>query len=104
MEDAGWDPLEETERLYEDVGSLMQAPLHAYAPIRLGLLLYSHLTARSTGFFHEFMTTYAAHRLSYKESKVVRGRIGPGDAYEDITLLVHPTGGVYGFTSGGETS
>lgn len=219
VEDEGWDPLEETQRLYDDVGSLMQAPLHDYARIRLGLLLYSHLTEvdavyiilanmveitagercvmnpfddlyrtqgafgdrippsarrvvnrlkeraaergydelvqlldsffndavrnaffhsdyilhedefrsrearfvdennvrtsalklhvildlinRSATFFHDFVHTYGAHRLSYKESKVVRGRIGPGNAHEDITLLVHPTGGVYGFRSGG---
>jgi hypothetical protein len=221
MEDEGWDPLEETQRLYDDVGSLMQAPLHDYARIRLGLLLYSHLTEvdaiyiilanmveitagercvmnpfddlyraqgaeafgdrippsarrvvnrlreratergcdelvelldsffndavrnaffhsdyilhedefrsrearfidennvrtsalklrvilelinRSTAFFHDFMKTHGAHRLGYKESRMLRGRIGPGDAYEDITLLVHPTGGVYGFRSGG---
>jgi len=223
MEDEGWDPLEETQRLYNDIGSLMEAPLNDYARVRLGLLLYSHLTEvdavyivlanmveiaagercvmnpfddlyrtqrqgvfadrippsarrvvnrlkeratergcdelvqlldsffndavrnaffhsdyilhgdefrsrearfidennvrtsslklnvifdlinRSADFFHSFMSTYGAHRLSYKESKVVRGRIGPGDAYEDITLLVHATGGVYGFRSGGDT-
>lgn len=44
MEDEGWDPLEETQRLYDDIGSLMQAPLHDFARVRLGLLLYSHLT------------------------------------------------------------
>jgi hypothetical protein len=221
MEDEGWDPLEETQRLYDDIGSLMQAPLHDFARIRLGLLLYSHLTEvdaiymilanmieitagercvmnpfhdlyrtrgafadrvppsaravmerlkeratergfselvelldsffndavrnaffhsdyilhgdefrsrearfidennvrtsalklplildlinRSTSFFHDFMTVYVAHRLSYKESKVVRGRFGPGGTYEDITLLVHPTGGVYGFRGGAAT-
>lgn len=221
MEDEGWDPLEETQRLYDDVGSLMEAPLNPYAQIRLGLLLYSHLTEvdaiymilanmveitagercvmnpfddlyrtrggtfgdrippsaravverlkeraaqrgctelvellnsffndavrnaffhsdyilhedefrsrearfidennvrtsslkldvifdlinRSAAFFHDFMQTYGAHRLSYKEPKVVRGRIGPGGAYEDIALLVHPTGGVYGFRGGGD--
>jgi hypothetical protein len=217
MEDEGWDPLEETQRLYEDIGSLMEAPLNDHARIRLGLLLYSHLTEvdaiyiilanmveitagkrcvmnpfddlyrtqgsfadrippsarrvvnrlkeratergcydlvqlldsffndavrnaffhsdyilhedefrsreaqfidrnvrtsslkldrildlinRSAAFFHAFMSTYSAHRLSYKQGKVVRGRIGPGGAYEDITLLVHPSGGVYGFRSG----
>jgi hypothetical protein len=44
MEDVGWDPLEETAALFNDVGSLLQAPLNDYARIRLGLLLYSHLT------------------------------------------------------------
>jgi hypothetical protein len=54
----------------------------------------------AAAFFHDFMHTYGEHRLSYKEPKVVSGRIGPGGAYEDITLLVHPTGGVYGFRGG----
>jgi hypothetical protein len=44
MEDAGWDPLEETAALVDDIGSLLQTPLNDYARIRLGLLLYSHLT------------------------------------------------------------
>jgi hypothetical protein len=220
MQDDGWDPLEETQDLYDDIGSLMQAPLSDYARIRLGLLLYSHLTEvdaiymilanmveitagercvmdpfhdlyrpkgdfdrippsarrvvgrlkeratergcdelvslldaffndavrnaffhsdyilhedefrsrearfidennvrtpvlklhiildlinRSSSFFSDFMNTYDTHRLSYKESKVVLGRIGAGNSYEDITLLVHPTGGLYGFRSGGTT-
>lgn len=217
VEDAGWDPLEETHRLYNDIGSLMEAPLNDYARIRLGLLLYSHLTEvdavyiilanmveitagercsmdpfhdlyrtrgsgpmadriapsartvvnrlkaraaergcdelpqlldwffndavrnaffhsdyilhgdefrsrgatftdqnnvrtaalklnvildlinRSAVFFHDFMSTYDAHRLSYKDGKVVSGRIAPDGSYEDVMLLVHPTGGVYGF-------
>jgi len=66
----------------------------------LKLPVILELINRSASFFHDFMTVYVAHRLSYKESKVVRGRFGPGGAYEDITLLVHPTGGVYGFRSG----
>ena len=40
MEDAGWDPLEETQHFYNDIGALMEAPLNDYARIRLGLLLY----------------------------------------------------------------
>jgi hypothetical protein len=44
MEDAGWDPLIETGALFHDVASLLDAPLTDYARVRLGLLLYSHLT------------------------------------------------------------
>jgi hypothetical protein len=44
MEDAGWDPLMETAALFDDIGSLLDAPLNDYARLRLGLLLYSHLT------------------------------------------------------------
>ena len=67
----------------------------------LKLEVILELINRSVAFFHDFMNTYGAHRLNYKQSKVVRGRIGPNNACEDITLLVHPTGGVYGFRSGG---
>lgn len=44
MEDFGWDPLLETGALFNDIGSLLEAPLNDYARLRLGLLLYSHLT------------------------------------------------------------
>jgi len=44
MEDFGWDPLEETTALFNDLASLLEAPLNDYARLRLGLLLYSHLT------------------------------------------------------------
>lgn len=44
MEDVGWDPLEETAALFNDIASLLQTPLNDHARIRLGLLLYSHLT------------------------------------------------------------
>jgi hypothetical protein len=44
VETVGWDPLLETAALFRDVGSLLEAPLNDYASIRLGLLLYSHLT------------------------------------------------------------
>lgn len=44
MEDYGWDPLTETAALFNDIGSLLEAPLNDYARLRLGLLLYSHLT------------------------------------------------------------
>ncbi len=44
MEVAGWDPLVETQQLFNDIGALLQTPLNDYARLRLGLLLYSHLT------------------------------------------------------------
>jgi hypothetical protein len=50
-------------------------------------------------FFQSFFFVWTRHRLSYKQPKVLRGRIGPNDTFEDIELLVHPTGGVYGFQS-----
>jgi hypothetical protein len=44
LEDAGWDPFVETHRLVEDLTSLIGAPLAPHTQVRLGLLLYSHLT------------------------------------------------------------
>lgn len=44
MEDAGWDPFIETQRLVEDLMLLIDTPLVGHTKIRLGLLLYSHLT------------------------------------------------------------
>ena len=44
MEDAGWDPLVETQFLFDEIGSLLEAPLRDETRVRLGLLLYSHLT------------------------------------------------------------
>ena len=44
MEDLGWDPLVETQQLVADVTTLIGQPLVPYTKVRLGLLLYSHLT------------------------------------------------------------
>lgn len=43
-EDAGWDPLQETTYLYEDLTGLMTAPLNHETRVRLALLLYCHIT------------------------------------------------------------
>jgi hypothetical protein len=44
MEDPGWDPFAETHQLVTDLMTLISAPLVTYTKVRLGLLLYSHLT------------------------------------------------------------
>jgi hypothetical protein len=44
LEDAGWDPFVETHLLVEDLTALINAPLRGDTQVRLGLLLYSHLT------------------------------------------------------------
>jgi hypothetical protein len=44
IEDAGWDPLTETDRLVRDMLGLIHAPLEQHTRIRLALLTYSHLT------------------------------------------------------------
>jgi hypothetical protein len=43
-ESAGWDPLRETGALASDLLGLAQAPIHPHTRVRLGLLLYCHLT------------------------------------------------------------
>ena len=48
MEDVGWDPFVETHQLVTDLMTLINAPLVAYTKVRLGLLLYSHLTEVSS--------------------------------------------------------
>jgi hypothetical protein len=44
LESAGWDPFGETHQLVEDLMTLVGAPLVPHTKVRLGLLLYSHLT------------------------------------------------------------
>jgi len=44
VESAGWDSLEETDQLFQDITGLMNSPLRGYTQVRLALLLYSHLT------------------------------------------------------------
>lgn len=55
MEDAGWDPFEETHQLVEDLMTLVGAPLLPHTKVRLGLLLYSHLT--EVGAIHDMLAT-----------------------------------------------
>lgn len=44
MEDMGWQPIEETHNLVEDLVGLIKAPLHDHAKTRMALLLYCHVT------------------------------------------------------------
>lgn len=44
MEDLGWDPFVESQQLVTDLMTLIGQPLVADTKVRLGLLLYSHLT------------------------------------------------------------
>ena len=44
LEAPGWDRLEETQALTQDLLALLQAPLQPHTRVRLGLLLYCHLT------------------------------------------------------------
>ena len=44
IEDQGWDPLEETIQLFNDMINLIQAPLRDSTRLRIGLLAYCHIT------------------------------------------------------------
>lgn len=46
-EDAGWQPIAETQALFYDLVGLLNAPLHDEARARIGLLLYCHITEAS---------------------------------------------------------
>ncbi len=58
------------------------------------------LINRGLNFFQGFMSVYYEHRLSYKEPKIIYGRIGPNGEFEPVELLIGDNnGGVYGFKS-----
>lgn len=57
------------------------------------------LINRGLNFFQAFMVAYNEHRLSYKESKTIYGRIGADGGSERVELLIGDNGGVYGFKS-----
>src|SRR5690349_4917615 len=44
VESAGWDSLEETDQLFQDLTGLMNSPLKGNTQVRIALLLYSHIT------------------------------------------------------------
>lgn len=46
-EDAGWQPIAETQALFYDLVGLLNSPLHDEARARIGLLLYCHITEAS---------------------------------------------------------
>jgi hypothetical protein len=47
MEDAGWQPINETQQLVADLSGLINGPIYEDAKIRLALLLYCHITESS---------------------------------------------------------
>jgi hypothetical protein len=57
MEDEGWDPFVETDLLVTDLMTLIGAPLVDNTKVRLGLLLYSHLT--EVGAVYEILANLA---------------------------------------------
>jgi hypothetical protein len=54
---------------------------------------------RGFHFYDAFMQKWREHRLSYKESKVVQGRLRADGGLLPIRLIVDPQHGVQGFTS-----
>lgn len=58
------------------------------------------LINRGLNFFQGFMSVYYEHRLSYKEPKIINGRIGANGESEPVELLIGSNvGGVCGFKS-----
>ncbi len=58
------------------------------------------LINRGLNFFQGFMSVYYEHRLSYKEPKIIYGRIGANGESEPVELLIGDNdGGVCGFKS-----
>ncbi len=56
---------------------------------------------RGLKFFQDFITVYFEHRLSYKEPKIVHGRILANGGSEPLELIIGQNGGVCGFKSVG---
>ena len=52
--------------------------------------------AAAAAFYQAFIVVYTDHLASYKEPKVIRGRLDPG---RDITVLVQEGSGLIGLTS-----
>jgi hypothetical protein len=50
-------------------------------------------------FYQDFMSAYYEHRSSYKESKIIHGRIGANGESEPVELIIGEKGGVCGFKS-----
>ena len=58
----------------------------------------NELINRGIAFYQVFMDTYRNHRASYKESKIVLGRIrGEGKPPEEVELIADSIKGLIGF-------
>jgi hypothetical protein len=67
--------------------------------LTLSLDELSKIINRGLAFYDGFMQTWREHRRSYKEPKVLQGRMRADGGLMPLRLLVDPTHGVYGFTS-----
>lgn len=80
MEDIGWDPLQETIYVYEDLTGLLSAPLRQDTRVRLALLLYCHLTEAEDVYriIYNMLRITQGHRYSAFpfEPLVIRRRNG----------------------------
>lgn len=69
------------------------------AGLSLTLEAVGDVINRGLAFYDGFMSVWQEHRHSYKEPRVVQGRFRSDGGLMPLRLLVHPTQGVYGFTS-----
>jgi hypothetical protein len=67
--------------------------------LTLSLDELSKVINRGLAFYNAFMKTWREHRHSYKESKIVEGRMRADGGLMPVRLLVDPAHGVHGFTS-----
>ena len=67
--------------------------------VRGGLSIEREILPRINGALRFFVTFYGARdhaRANYKTNVVVKGRLGPNEAYVDVELLTRPEGGLIG--------
>jgi hypothetical protein len=85
--------------LYKDEFRSREAALGTQGRHSLTLQELGDIINRGLGFYEAFMQVWRDHKCSYKESKIVEGRFRADGGLMPLRLLVHPTHGVYGFTS-----
>ncbi|MCW2921594.1 MAG: hypothetical protein JWL76_1468 [Thermoleophilia bacterium] len=95
LEDAGWDPLQESWALYQDIGDTLETAT-GLSQIRLGLLLYCHVTEVDAMYItlHNLMVIASGGRYSmdpfydlYQPANRPRFRQRPPSANQVVNRL-----------------
>ena len=81
-EDTGWNPLQETIYIYDDLTSLLTAPLKDNTRTRLALLLYCHITEAE-----------APYRIVYNMLTVISGDRCSSFPFQSL-IKNHPDGNI----------
>lgn len=85
--------------LYKDEFRSREAAVGMQGRHALTLEELGDIINRGLSFYGAFMQVWRDHKRSYKESTIVEGRFRADGGLMPVKLLVHPTHGVYGFTS-----